>query len=425
MCVLLSGVIYAQAPDKMNYQAIVRNAANAIVPNQTIGLKISILQGTPTGTAVYEETHSLTTNSGGLITAEVGNGTAVTGTFAAIDWANGPYFIKNEIDPNGGTNYTITGTSEILSVPYAKHATTASSLLGGGGSPWTVNGADIIRDTGYVKIGRGINNFTQGNFAVGDTGNASVFIGHAGNFNEENSGRLVFTEDVEFTGTCGFEWQLNGANNTLKLVSGCSALNDTSIVFTRTGFVSIPERLHIGTIGQPVADLHIEQSSAAVTPGTAGIRLYQPNTTTNYWSIWNSTSDLSFGYNGARVSYISTAGAYTQPSDFRLKNSIEPMDKVIEKIMKLRPVEYKYNYDQNGTLVKGFIAQEVQELFPEMVSVADGGDLLALPYNEFGVLAVKAIQEQQETIDTQAEEIEALKELLLQMNKRLLELEGQ
>jgi len=424
LSILLSGAIYSQSPDKLNYQAIVRNNANAIIPNQNIGLKVSILQGTPTGTAVYEETHSLTTNSGGLITAEIGNGTVVSGTFAGINWANGPYFIQNEIDPNGGTNYTITGTSEILSVPYAKHATTASSLIGGGSSPWTTVGADLLRDTGFVKIGRGINTFNASNLTIGDTGQSTLSIGHAGNFNEVNSGRLIFNEDVEYTsGTCGFEWQLNGDNNTLKLVSGCPNLADTSMVFTRSGLVRIPESVRIGSNDNPLADIHIDQNSAGTNPGSAGIRFYQPGSPANFWSIWNSTNDFSFAYNGTRVSYISTTGTYTQASDFRLKNSIEPIDQVIEKIMKLRPVEYKYNFDNSGQLVKGFIAQEVQELFPEMVSSAGDGDILALPYDEFGVLAVKAIQEQQGTIDKQAEELAALKALLSKMNERLIELE--
>jgi hypothetical protein len=119
---------FAQAPEQMSYQAIVRNATGNLVTNQQVGIQISILQTTATGTAVYVETQTPTTNVNGLVTLEIGTGTPVTGTFAAIDWATGPYFIKTEIDPAGGTSYTIIGTSQLLSVPYALHAKTAESV---------------------------------------------------------------------------------------------------------------------------------------------------------------------------------------------------------------------------------------------------------------------------------------------------------
>lgn len=114
--------LFAQAPQKMSYQAIIRDAGNVLVPNASVGMKISILQGSITGTVDYSETHSAITNSNGLVTLEIGTGTIVSGNFATINWANGPYFIKTETDPLGGTAYTITGTSELLSVPYAMYA---------------------------------------------------------------------------------------------------------------------------------------------------------------------------------------------------------------------------------------------------------------------------------------------------------------
>jgi len=127
--ILLTTTTFAQAPEKMSYQAVVRDSGDALVTNQVVGMQISILQTTATGTAVYVETHTETTNVNGLVTLEIGTGTPVTGTFAAIDWATGPYFIKIEIDPAGGTSYTITGTSQLLSVPYALHAKTAESVI--------------------------------------------------------------------------------------------------------------------------------------------------------------------------------------------------------------------------------------------------------------------------------------------------------
>ncbi len=87
-----------------------------------VGIKISILQGTANGTAVYAETHSPLTNANGLATLEIGGGTMLSGNFANINWANGPYFVKTETDLNGGVNYTITSTTQLLSVPYALYS---------------------------------------------------------------------------------------------------------------------------------------------------------------------------------------------------------------------------------------------------------------------------------------------------------------
>jgi hypothetical protein len=125
---LISTLVLAQSPEKMNYQAVIRNSSNALVTNTSVGMQISILQGSTSGTSVYTERHFPTTNANGLVSVEIGTGTLVSGSFATIKWANGSYFIKSETDLNGGANYTITGTSQLLSVPYALHAKTAETV---------------------------------------------------------------------------------------------------------------------------------------------------------------------------------------------------------------------------------------------------------------------------------------------------------
>jgi trimeric autotransporter adhesin len=130
LAVLLIAGLFAQSPEKMSYQAVIRNSSHQLVTNQTIGMQISILQGTISGTAMYIETHAPTTNANGLVSIEIGAGTVVSGDFETIDWTNGPYFIKTETDPTGGVVYTITGSSQLLSVPYALHAKTAETVTG-------------------------------------------------------------------------------------------------------------------------------------------------------------------------------------------------------------------------------------------------------------------------------------------------------
>ena len=124
--VLLTATIWAQSPEKMSYQAVIRNSSDALVTNTLIGMEINIRQGSPSGTIVYTETQTPTTNANGLVSIEIGGGTG----FNSIDWANDTYYIETKTDPAGGTTYTITGTSQLLSVPYALHAKTAETFTG-------------------------------------------------------------------------------------------------------------------------------------------------------------------------------------------------------------------------------------------------------------------------------------------------------
>jgi uncharacterized protein (TIGR02145 family) len=114
----------------MSYQAVIRDASNELVASQVVGMQISILQGSASGSSVYTETQSPTTNTNGLVSIAIGEG-STNDDFSAIDWANGPYFIKTETDPNGASDYTITGTTQLLSVPYAMHAKTAENMFSG------------------------------------------------------------------------------------------------------------------------------------------------------------------------------------------------------------------------------------------------------------------------------------------------------
>ncbi len=135
LCATSMNALFAQAPEKMSYQAVIRAADNTLLKDAKIGMQISILSGSVDGNPVYQESHEATTNTNGLVSLEIGTGTVVSGSFASIDWSAGPFFIKTETDPAGGENYTLTGTSQLLSVPYALHAKTAESVLNVTSSP--------------------------------------------------------------------------------------------------------------------------------------------------------------------------------------------------------------------------------------------------------------------------------------------------
>jgi hypothetical protein len=123
---LIHGAGNAQVPGRISYQAVIRDNNNNLVNNRTVGIRVSILQGSETGGVVYSETHTTSTNANGLVSLELGTGAGL----GQINWSQGPYFIRTQTDPQGGSNYTISGTSRILAVPYALHAGTADRIAG-------------------------------------------------------------------------------------------------------------------------------------------------------------------------------------------------------------------------------------------------------------------------------------------------------
>ena len=136
--------IFAQAPQKFNYQAVARNAQGAVLANQSIKIRASILDGSANGSSQYSETHSITSNSLGLFTLAIGGGNAVSGKFTDITWSSGDKYLKIEMDATGGNNYALMGTSQLLSVPYALNA--------GNGSQWSKNGNDIYYNRGSIGL---------------------------------------------------------------------------------------------------------------------------------------------------------------------------------------------------------------------------------------------------------------------------------
>ncbi|MCC6721176.1 MAG: collagen-like protein, partial [Bacteroidia bacterium] len=142
VCLIKTG--YSQSPQKLTYQAVIRNTGGALVTNSAVGMKVSFLQGSASGSVLYSEVYSPPpfTNANGLVTVEIGNGTPVVGTFSSINWANGPIFIKVESDPTGGISYSITGIHQLLSVPYALYSSQAEALANGS----FINPSQIAQD---------------------------------------------------------------------------------------------------------------------------------------------------------------------------------------------------------------------------------------------------------------------------------------
>jgi len=156
--VLTTGITSAQSPDMFNYQAVARDDQGNVLSNQDVGIKISILQGSASGTVIYEEEHTKTTNNQGLVNLMIGNGSVLSGTFSNIDWSSGPFFIEVGLDESGGSDYSTMGTSQLLSVPYAKYAESSGNSFSGDyenltNKPWKSKGDTLYHENKKLAIG--------------------------------------------------------------------------------------------------------------------------------------------------------------------------------------------------------------------------------------------------------------------------------
>lgn len=134
--------VHGQSPDLMSFQAVIRDANDELVTNSSVALKFEILKGSTNGVVAYSETQTANSNANGLVSVKIGSGNPVQGAFSDIEWGDGSYFIKSEVDPNGGANYSITGVTQLLSVPYALYARET-------GAAWSLEG-NAITSTDFL-----------------------------------------------------------------------------------------------------------------------------------------------------------------------------------------------------------------------------------------------------------------------------------
>ncbi|MFM1876287.1 MAG: hypothetical protein RL266_2024 [Bacteroidota bacterium] len=446
----------AQTWQKFNYQGVARNAMGEVIENQVIGVRISLHEGTAVGALVYQETHSATTNEFGLFNLEIGGGTVVSGNFGTIDWGNDDYYVEVEMDPVGGTAYADMGTTQLLSVPYALYAENA----GVPGVPGPQGPVGPVGPTGPLVSG-GANQTLRHNGSDWEAAlnlyNNGTRVG-AGDIGASNELDGVFTVRGANSSTDGIEGVfldvINDEGNTAGTLAGIRFCNypvtttndhipggifwkSTGQTFGRGDLVFVTgtaggsanvntnDRMTISNDGYvgiaestPISDLHINQSAGASTnQGTGGINLQENVSGNDHWRIYNSDPYIRFNYsndNGGTYTpkaYVnSTDGSWNQLSDASVKRDINPLPAVLSSVMKLNAVEYYYidNKPSDNRSI-GFLAQEAAKLFPNTVSHEEGETLLGIDYSKFAVIAIKAIQEQQQLIEQLQVELEAMK----------------
>ena len=281
---------YGQAPEGFKYQAVVRDAGNLILNNQAVGLRMTIQQGSIGGTAVYTETFSTTTNGYGLVNLEIGSGTSMD-DFSTIDWANGPYFIETAIDVTGGTSYTVMGTSQLMSVPYALYAKTSGNGEGPQG-PAGVDGIDGAVGPMGPQGPAGVDGIDG---AVGPTGPQGP-IGPQGPVGADGADGAVGPQGPgTFSGTINYVTKFTGAT-----AGGNSQIQDNGDAVSINIAPSLLYRLYVydqqiatdgdgqGSIyGYRTRDVRNDGTGYSQTASNHAVKAY------NYWG-----DDYTFGLGG-------------------------------------------------------------------------------------------------------------------------------
>lgn len=379
--------ILAQVPEKLSFQAIVRNTANQLVANTQVGLRISILKNE---TPVFVETHSALTNSNGLVSLEIGAGTFVSGvSLSDINWSDGIYFIKTETDPTGGTNYTISGTSQLMSVPYALHAKKSGSslqdvLTSGSSAEKSVTDANksavVLNTTGGNTASTSYNGFlssiqgTNGtNSAIRGTSNGvsahrnyGVYgvATNAAGLNTGVSGVAYGSSDNYAVWGVAYD-ALNGNDN-----RGIMGYAIEPTVSGRnlavTGWAGRSDVLNIAVVA------YVDEGSTAAANnfGVEAVTTAPSTTGTNY-GVYAKAANAATNFAGFFDGNVMVTGTLFQPSDRKLKTNIHPITTALDKIEALQPVAYNYistaNFQLSGKSQYGFIAQEMEQVFPDLV----------------------------------------------------------
>lgn len=282
----------AQSPQALKYQAVARDNNGDLLANQNVTFRISILQGGPSGAAVYVETHSATTNDYGLATLEIGRGTLVSGDFSSINWGSDSHFLLVEMDEAGGSSYQMMGTSELLSVPYSFYAGAAPA-----DNDWTVSGNNMYSTvSGNVGIGTASPDADLAIFSDADYQGLTL-----------QTGNNTFSQGIRFrnSGT-SYTWHIyrrDAGSNNADLVFANGASTDITTLTERVTFKN-GGKVGIGTT-TPARKLSVigHIRAAAATDETKYAEIYHDGS--NPFLNWSGNGNLDFRYDNTTLATVS------------------------------------------------------------------------------------------------------------------------
>ncbi len=424
---IMTVIVCAQPPAKFSYQAVIRDAGYQLVTNQEVGLRVSILQNSIDGTLVYQEIYNPNpeTNNNGMLTIEIGAGVILTGTFSEIDWSDGPYYLKTEADPSGGTSYSITGVSQLLSVPYALYAEES-------GTPGTTlweDGNDVVTTFADVGIGTQQPNALLHTFGEGVGGGNVLFEGEVistdpGDPPAWGSGTRMFwypnkaafrvghVTDTHWDKDSIGNYSFATGHNTKAKGSFSTAMGQNSNALASTSTA----------MGAGTTASGSNSTAMGIFTSASGYASTAMGNSANAVGNWSFAINLDNApgpdvpAKNFRITGASSIGgnlAWTNYSDVRLKKEIQPInsDNNLQKIMQLNGVRFRWKkHDEKINL--GFIAQDVSVIIPESVRYDEYNDIYSMENTAIIPVLVEAMKEQQQQIEEQSRLIDELMERL-------------
>lgn len=455
-CCLLSLMTFAQAPQAFSYQAVAYDNNNELLSNQAISVRISILLGGSTGDNVFSETHSTTTNGLGVYNLRIGDGDAVSGNFENIDWGDDAHYIQIEVDENGGGNFALMGASQLLSVPYAIYAETGNQgdpgpqgppgpagLTGPEGpeGPFGPAGPTGLEGPAGPPGPAGIQGIQGPQGFDGQPGPQGPIGISCWDLNE--NGLADASEDTNDDGTVdvfdcsggggggggtpgedGIDcWDTNGnnANDPSEDTNGDNIVNVLDCQGA-PGPAGIPgPEGQAGIPGPSGAD---GQQGIPGPPGLPGETPWNEIGTTLYYTggevgIGTDSPNCALDVSGDICS-----NGIALSSDVRYKKNIEGMTGVLTKVLSLSGVVYDFKVEEfpNKKFTDkkqiGFIAQDLEKVFPELVSTNANG-YKAVDYSKLTPILVEALKEMQAQIEDLESENASLKADKTQMQSDL------
>ncbi len=407
-----------------SYQAVARDADGSLIQNTNVSVRASIVQGSATGQVVYTESHQSSTGQFGMINLKIGQGVPQAGSFENIDWSAENQWLKIEMDVNGGNNYVEFGTTQILSVPYALHAAQAETLVGGlpeiVGTEWHDGFGDPLADTGkdgdyYVDVSTGkIYKKIDGEWDYRGT-----IVG-----NNPSGETRADPNDWTMTGNAGTNASTNfvGTTDAVDFVLRTNStemmrLNNGSHIDMFGGTKNGPQTdLMIGENGDlPQIELSDEGKSGAIRyHKSAGMSMWTNGGGSGGGWVQNlslrPTGRVGIGVNNPaymlQVNGRIKTNGINELSDKRMKKDIKPLQNSLDKILSMKGVSYNWRIDEftnlklDEDLQIGLIAQDVEEILPEVVDTDEEG-YKSVEYSHIVPVLIEAIKEQQQIINHQ------------------------